>query len=157
MSKRKSNPKVSENQLSLFDENLNPITDRRPLPEIIANKYGFPLKPTEHEGKINYPIHEWIRGVAQLSTTKSASELWRKMKKRLEKAGIESRTWCTTLPYTASDGKRYPRDHADAETLYRITQRMDVNTGLRDTILNYLAKAGVKLDEYRRDPQTMID
>lgn len=44
-------------------------------------------------------------------------------------------------------------DHADAETLYLITQRMDAQTGLRDSVLKFLAKAGVVVDEIRIDPE----
>ncbi len=61
------------------------------------------------------------------------------------------------LPYTAADGKRYKMDHADAETLYQITQRMDANTGLRNKILDFLAKAGVTLDDIRIDPDKVFD
>src|SRR5579872_6262929 len=73
------------------------------------------------------------------------------LKRRLVKAEIELSSWCVQLPYRASNGKRYDIDHTDAEGLYRITQRMDVNTGLRDRILNYLAKSGAFVDGQRID------
>jgi hypothetical protein len=48
-------------------------------------------------------------------------------------------------------------DHADAETLYRITQRMDANTGIREAVLHFLARAGVVVDEFRIDPEKAIE
>src|SRR5260221_520874 len=128
--------------------------DDRPLPEIIAEQYGFPLAYHDlDDGKRYYAVQDWIRGVALTNNAKAASDLWTAMKKRLKKIGIETPTWCRSLPYVANDGKTYKRDHADAEALYRITQRMDANTGLRDQILNYLAKSSVVLDDMRRDPE----
>src|SRR5262249_30843919 len=47
--------------------------------------------------------------------------------------------------------------HANAETLYQITQRMDANTGIRDKVLRFLAVAGVTLDEIRIDPDKAIE
>ncbi len=48
-------------------------------------------------------------------------------------------------------------DYAQAEVLYQITQRMDVQTGLRDQVLEFLARSGVILDEIRIDPEQAID
>src|SRR5262249_49163636 len=107
-----------------------------------------------------YAIQDWIRGVAQSADSKSASEFWRAMKRRFAKTGIELRTWCTKLPYRAANGKRYDIDHTDAEGLYRITQRMDVNTGLRNRVLNFLAASGAFVDGQRIDTirtQEVID
>src|SRR5258708_7547572 len=87
--------------------------DKRPLPEIVADRWSFPLAYVDHEdGKRYYAVLDWILGVAQ---TPNASEFWRAMKRRLNTAGVETRTWCTGLPYRASDGKTYKRDHAEAE------------------------------------------
>jgi hypothetical protein len=48
-------------------------------------------------------------------------------------------------------------DHANAEILYQITQRMDVTTGIRDKVLRFLAQAGVVVDEMRVDPDKIIE
>ncbi len=125
-------------------------TDDRPLPERIADGgqdwESFPLQYQDVDGTRFYAIQDWLRGVA---LTIDASGFWAKLKKRLEKAGIETRTWCPSLPYRAKDGKRYKRAFATAEGLYRITQRMDAETGIRNKVLAYLAKAGVLVDEQR--------
>src|SRR5262245_5081570 len=128
--------------------------DDRPLPEIIAENYGCPLAFHDQDGKRYYAVQDWISGVAQPAEVR---KFWDAMKRRLKKAGIDLSTWCRQLPYKARDGKTYRQDHADAETLYRITQRMDANTGLRDQVLNYLAKSGVVLDDMRRDPEKGIE
>jgi hypothetical protein len=80
-------------------------------------------------------------------------KFWDAMKRRTKKAGYEMSTLCRRLPYKATDGKHYKMDHAVAETLYLITQRMDAETGLRDEIIRFLASAGVIVDDMRRDPQ----
>ena len=132
-----------------------PADDSRPLPEIIAEFYGFPLAYVDHEdGERYYAVQDWIAGVAKSSEPRT---FWTAMKRRLKKVGIEMSTRCTQLPYLASDGKRYKMDHANAETLYLITQRMDANTGLRDKVLQYLARSGVVIDEMRIDPDKAIE
>src|SRR5262249_42067027 len=116
--------------------------------------YGFSLAYHDLDGKRYYAVQDWIRGVAQPAEER---KFWDALKRRFKKAGIEMSTWCRPLPYVASDGKTYKRDHADAEALYRITQRMDTQTGLRDQILAFLAKSGVVLDEMRIDPDQALE
>ncbi len=137
---------LTPNSVSLsFDPN-----DDRPLPERIAEGYGFPLAYHDlDDGKRYYAIQDWIVGVAQTSQPRVFLS---NMKQRAKKAKIELFSPCKQLPYIARDGKRYKIDHADAETLYKITQRMDTETGLRNKVLEYLAKAGVILDEMERNP-----
>lgn len=128
--------------------------DKRPLPEIIADYCGFPLAQKPIEGKVYYAVQDWLRGVAQTSEPR---KFWDAMKRRLKKIGIEMSIWCRQLPYTATDGKRYTVAYAEAEILYRITQRMDANTGIREGVLQFLAWAGVVVDEFRIDPEKAIE
>src|SRR5258706_7860718 len=110
----------TQNSISFPIHNQN---DKRPLPEIVAEHYGFPLAFVDIEdGKRFYAVQDWIRGVAQ---SPDPSKFWGAMKKRLKKAGIETSTWCRSLPYLASDGKTYKRDHTEVTGLYQLTQRMD--------------------------------
>jgi hypothetical protein len=143
-------------QLALWDFDDQPDTDK-PLPEIIADEYGFALASHDVDGVDYYAVQDWIRGVAQSDDVR---KFWNAMKRRFTKAEIQMSTWCRHLPYKATDGKTYQRDYATAEGLYLITQRMDAETGIRNKILGYLAKAGVILDEVRRNPdaaEQMID
>lgn len=127
--------------------------DKRPLPEIIAERWGFPLAQKQIDDKWYFSVQDWIAGVAQ---THDPRNFWKSLKRRTERVGI---SWGTlrTLPYVAADGKKYQANYGDAETLYRITQRMDANTGLREAILQYLAKSGVVIDEFRIDPEKAIE
>ncbi|MHB8627236.1 MAG: hypothetical protein ACYDBJ_08030 [Aggregatilineales bacterium] len=143
-----------------------PSEDKRPLPEIVADGNpvpgtgwpAFPLAYQDVGGKRYYAVQDWIRGVAQ---TENPRNFWNMLKRRLLKANIELSSWCVQLPYRAGNGKRYDIDHTDAEGLYRITQRMGVNTGLSERILNFLAASGAYVDGQRidaiRPPQAAID
>jgi hypothetical protein len=148
--------------MSDFTANLVPLSDDfddRPLPERIAAHYEFPLAHKDHDdGQRYYAVQDWIAGVAN---TPHARTLWAKLKKRAATMAKEAKQgqlfpwWeqLVQLPYRASNGKEYKMDYADAETLYRITQRMDANTSRRNEVLAYLAKAGVVIDEMIRDPR----
>ena len=146
----------ASSQLALFD--ANDYNDNRPAPERVASAHGFALayhEDTDGDPEHRwYAVQDWIAGVAHASEPR---KFLTALKSRLKKAGFELSTSCRQLPYLASNSKKYKTDHAQAETLYLITQRMDANTPLRDAILRYLAKAGVRLDQYRRDPEKMVN
>lgn len=142
------------NAQSLFLSSPVDSNDKRPLPEIIAERCGFALAHHDIEGKRYYAVQDWLMGVAQPA---EARKFWDALKRRLKKVGIELSTLCRQLPYRASDGKTYQVEYADAETLYLITQRMDANTGIRNAVLKFLAAAGVEIDEYRIEPSQAIE
>ena len=60
------------------------------------------------------------------------------------------------LPYLASDGKPYETEFTDDEGLYKVAMGLGVskNRPALRAIKDYLAKAGVFVDEARRDPET---
>jgi len=134
-------------QLSLFDDDA--YNDARPLPEIIAAQFHFPLQSHDTDTGVMYAVQDWMRGLMQKDDVSSD---WKHLKKR---AGQTLKS-VQPLKYKATDGKTYKRDFTDAEGLYAIAQYMSAKTGLRDKVLAYLAKSGVKLDEYRRDPALMM-
>lgn len=119
--------------------------DNRPLPERIASLYSFKLASQDVENSRNYAVQDWISGIIP---TADVRKLWSIMKRRYPQLS----TACRQLPYKATNGKTYPMDYATAETLYLITQRLQANSGNRDKVLQYLAKAGVLLDEMIRNP-----
>ncbi|MEP7287414.1 MAG: hypothetical protein ABI947_16780 [Chloroflexota bacterium] len=55
----------------MSDSTLVPIplpqdsNDQRPLPEIIADYYGFPLAYYDTEDERYYAVQDWIAGIAQ--------------------------------------------------------------------------------------------
>src|SRR5579859_8190769 len=106
---------------TMSDSTPNPVSfpldsnDDRPLPERIAELYGFPLAYHDLEdGKRYYAVQDWIIGVAQ---PPDVGKFWHDIKRRMKKAGIETSFFCRSLPYRSRDGKTYKREHADAEAL----------------------------------------
>ena len=76
-------------------------------------------------------------------TPKRASTYWAVLKGRLKKEGAgEMLTTCKQLKLTAADGKPYPTDTADAQTMFRIIQSI---------LTNELTKAwsGLSVREYK--------
>src|SRR5438477_11077163 len=137
-----SDPTSSSVSFPIHDPN-----DKRPLPEIIAEHYGFPLALVDVEdGTRYYAVQDWIRGVAQ---TSDPTKFWNAMKRRLKTAKIDLSIGCRLIPYRLPDGRTYQMDYATATGLYQITQRMVANSGLRNQILQFLSKAGVLVDDMR--------
>ena len=136
-------PNNSITQPSLFGN-----SDTRPLPLIIADKWGFPLQHHIVNDEYLYAVQDWFRGLMQ-------KEDVRKNISKANQMSTESRQ--VKLPYIANDNKTYQMDFCTAETLYVYAQRMDAKTGIRKAVTDYLAKAGVKLDEYRLDPSQAIE
>lgn len=136
-------------QLSLWAELDSSKTE--PLPLQIAAQYGFSLQHhTQDDDTIVYAVQDWIAGVGQ---SDQPARFWKDLQKRAKKTGTELFASCVQLPYRASNGRTYQMDFATDETLYLITQRMDTNTGIRNDVLSFLAKAGAFVDELRQDPE----
>src|SRR5436305_13977527 len=124
---------MSDSTSSSVSFPIHDPNDQRPLPEIIAEHYGFPLAYSdESDGNRYYAVQDWIRGVAQAA---DPSKFWDSVKRRLNTAKIDLSSWCRKIPYRLPDGRNYKMDYATAAGLYQITQRMDANTGLRNEIL----------------------
>lgn len=119
------------------------------LPIVIAEKYGFDLQSKVVNFIEYYAVQDWVAGVAQ---TNNPRTFWNNLKTRMNAELSTGWGQLKVMGYAASNGKTYQMDYTDAKGLYVITQRMGVNTGLRNDILDYLAKAGVVLDEIRVDP-----
>ena len=146
----KNSPNTDSRQIQLFSayEDKQPV---QPLPIQIATDYNFPLQYHQTpDDVILYSIQDWVAGVGQ---TAEPRDFWAKLKKRLKASKFQLWTPCPQLPYRASNGKTYQMDFADDVTLYRITQQMSTNTGVRNEVLSFLAKAGAFVDELRQDPE----
>jgi hypothetical protein len=147
---RKNSVIPDSRQIQLFSdiEDNQPV---QPLPLQIASDYNFPLQYHQTpDDVIVYSIQDWIAGVGQAAEPR---DFWAKLKKRLKTVNPQLWTSCLQLPYIASNGKSYKMDFADDVTLYRITQQMSTNTGIRNEVLSFLAKAGAFVDELRQDPE----
>lgn len=67
----------------------------------------------------------------------------------LRRRHFETLASCQPLPYLATDGKTYPRDYADAVTLYEITGHLKIDSVLRDKIIHAMALAFDAADKAR--------
>lgn len=149
------------NQLGFWDE-PEQAHDNRPLPLIVADKWGFSLAYVPQltlKGEVYwYSVQDWLLGLGVASN--AVRKEWSWLKKQLSNLAPQ----LNQLPYKAGNGKTYQMDFATDEALYRITQSLrpleSRGSGIneaRNAIFEYLAKAGVLLDEMRLDPSLAID
>jgi hypothetical protein len=128
-------------------------SDDTPLPLLVAKKWDFPLAYHIVDGTYFYAIQDWMRG---LSGEEDIRYILSKLKKQFSSDGM----WNSIprLPYKASDGRTYPRDFAMAENLYLIAQYMRVTRArpVLHEIREFLSKAGVFVDEMRRDENLIV-
>jgi hypothetical protein len=136
----------------VFDDHLTP--DDTPLPLIVANRWGFPLAHVEMVNGKYYAVQDWIRG---LTGEENIRTVWAMFKKT--DAGKQMLNSIERLPYKASDGKTYKRDHTTDKGLYLIAQylRVKQDRPMLDEIRRFLAAAGAFVDEVRRDPEKLIE
>lgn len=127
--------------------------DKRPLPLIVAEKWGFPLAFAETEDGTMYAVQDWIRG---LTGTKDVRTIWAETKRRSNSP--ELFTSIEQLPYAATNGKTYQMDFANDKLLYLIAQHLRVTKArpVLDEIKKFLAEAGAFVDLVRREPETVI-
>lgn len=126
-----------------------------PLPLLVSEKWDFLLAYHEIDGEFWYAIQDWIKGLISSSSNK-ASEAWT----NLQRTDKLERTFSKrSLPYTATDGKTYQRDFTTDAGLYLIAQnlRSTKDRPLLKEIKEYLAAAGVFVDDVRRDPEQLLE
>lgn len=128
------------------------IPDSQSLPTYVAQKWGFPLQQHDVNGTTFYSIKDWIAGLTGVHNHK-ASDIWRDYQRRLgDTGGVVS----NPLSYRATDGRTIQMDFTNDEGLYKlaVTLRVTKDRSLLRAIKDFLAKAGVFVDEARRDPET---
>jgi Meiotically Up-regulated Gene 113 (MUG113) protein len=117
----------------MSDQDLSiPLDDRRPIPELLAAFYKFPLAYHDTDNGRFYAVQDWIIGVAHAAEPR---KFWDSMKRRLKRTGRELPKQCKKPPYKAADGKNYLCDYPNAETLNQITQYMDKRMGIVSEVL----------------------
>ena len=136
-------------QLELSNSNTD--NKKLPLPLETSRKYGFDLQYHEAENGLLYAVQDWIRG---LTGQQDIRKIWSNMKNQT----FISNRHLELLPYVASDGKTYQREYTSDETLYLIAQNLRVTASRPQlkTILEFLAKAGVFMDNATRNPGMFI-
>ncbi len=138
--------------LPMFPEH-DSENDDTPLPLLVAKKWGFPLAFHIVEGKYLYAIQDWVRG---LLGEDDIRKVWSKFK--TQKLWEQMSTSSRRLPYRASDGKTYQREYSKDGDLYLIAQHLRVTHAkpVLNEIRQFLAKAGVFVDEMRRDEDLIV-
>lgn len=129
--------------------------DKRPLPLIVAEQWGFPLQYYIVEHVSYYAVQDWIAGLASTDALQ-ASRMWTDFQRR---GTIQTTDSIRSLPYLASDNKKYERDFATDKGLYLIAQhlRSTEKRPLLKAIKQYLADAGAFVDLVRRKPEILIE
>jgi hypothetical protein len=139
-------------QLNLFQP--SEAGDDRPLPLIVAARWGFPLAHHSTPDGLVYAVQDWLRGLTGEENTRY---LWGNFKKT--EAGKQMLFSIQRLPYKAADRKTYQRDYTTDKGLYLIAQylRVKEDRPMLDEIRRFLAAAGAFVDEVRRDPDSLLD
>jgi hypothetical protein len=136
---------VQQSLFPLDDSDRRFASDARPLPLIVADKWGFKLAYVDQDGSADnylYAGQDWYKGLG------GGRQGWSKLKNQLS---ISSRQ----LPYEAADGKTYEIDFLTAADLYMVAMEMRPlkRRPQLDEIREYLRDAGVFADKVRRDPK----
>jgi hypothetical protein len=128
-------------------------SDDTPLPLLVAKKWDFPLAFHIVDGNYYYAIQDWVRGILG---EEDIRKLWNYFKKQKTWEQMSSST--RRLTYRASDGKTYQREYAIDGDLYLIAQYLRVTRArpVLHEIRQFLAKAGVFVDEVRLDPTRVL-
>jgi len=126
--------------------------DDRPLPMIVAERWGFSLQRHFVDDQWWYSILDWIAGLTS-SSPDLASKGWNDIQRAegFDQTSVSIRS----LDYRASDNKTYQRDFTNDDGLYFIAQhlRSTKKRPLLKSIKQYLAKSGAFADMARRDPE----
>lgn len=111
---------------------------------------------SEEEEKWYFSVVDVVGTLTDQPTPKRASTYWAVLKGRLKKEGAdEMLTTCKQLKLKAADGKTYPTDVADLQTLFRIIQ--SIPSAKAEPIKQWLSKvASERIDEIQ-DPEKAID
>src|SRR3990172_5505128 len=102
-----------------------------------------------------FSVVDIIQVLIQQPDYQAARNYWKVLKNRLNKEGSESVTKCNRLKMEAADGKKYPTDVADPETLLRLIQ--SVPSPKAEPIKLWLAKVGYERMQDMADPARSLD
>ena len=109
----------------------------------------------EETGTWFFSVVDIIKVLIQQPDFQAARKYWNKLKERLKNEGSESVTNCHQLKLEAADGKKYPTDVANAETLLRLIQ--SVPSPKAESIKLWLAKVGYERMQEMADPARSLD
>lgn len=130
-------------------------TDKRPLPLIVAEKWGFKLAYVYEDDVYWFAAIDWIAGLLTCDGT-TASKTWDKIHNHsLIRTSLSKRS----RPYIRADGSERETDFTMDKGLYLIVQNLRVvkSRVLLQEIQEYLTKAGAFVDLVRREPEKMLE
>lgn len=118
------------------------------LPTYVARHWEFQLQSHEVEDVTYYSIRDWIEG---LTGSRRASHAWENYRDKYK----EDAPLAKGMPYVLSNGRTIQMDFTSDEGLYKLTIHLKItrNRPALKAIKDYLAKAGVFVDDARRDPE----
>lgn len=129
--------------------------DQRPLPLIIAEKWGFKLAYHYSDETYWYAVLDWIGELLEADSTR-ASNTWSDIQRR----GLTNiLVLAQRFSYLRSDGREYQTDHLTDKGLFLLTQSLRVTRErpLLKEIKAFLAKSSAFIDLVRRKPETIIE
>ena len=102
-----------------------------------------------------FSVVDIVQVLTQQPDFQAARNYWKVLKNRLRKEGSQSVTNCNRLKLSASDGKSYVTDVANAETLLRLVQ--SIPSPKAEPIKLWLAKVGYERMQEMADPARALD
>lgn len=102
-----------------------------------------------------FSVVDIIQALTQQFDYQTSRKYWNKLKERLVKEGNQSVTNCHQLKLSASDGKKYITDVANAETLFRLIQ--SIPSPKAEPIKLWLAKTGYERVQEMADPEKALN
>lgn len=122
--------------------------DTRPLPLIVAKRWGFQLRYVVDGDVFWYSVRDWVAG---LSNAAKPLQAWQMMRKSQEMQDVLKDIKRLRLEGNAGSPSQVIRDKG----LYQIAANMrpTKNRPALSEIKDFLAKAGVFADLVRRDPE----
>lgn len=141
--------------MSLIERYLNndPELADIPLPEIIIQSLGGKMDYVDLEdGRRLYAVRDWVYEIKG-SVTPQRHSPWANLKRTIKRQGdFDLVAILYALPIETPKGK-FEIDFTDDEGLYAITQRISDRSPVVRQVKDYLAKAGVFVDELRTEPE----
>lgn len=138
----------SPKQLSFFDNSIDAATDNRPLPLIVAERWGFSLQYCDTNDGLRFSVIDWIAGIGS-NDPFAAKRHYDNISKNINILKMVTRY---VMQHT---GNVEQSVFTDDRGLYRIAQDMRVtkNRPALDVIKKYLADSGAFADWERRNPE----